>query len=131
MHKLILSFIVIFLISCSSNDTTDIALDQNLYEGNRLEDFELFEKSNAFISSNELDLALKELDKIDVLFPSSPYANKGMLLSAYIYFLKKDYEKTRAIAQNYKKYYPGNKNIVYANYLDEIGRAHVRTPVTA
>tara|TARA_A100001011_G_scaffold265889_1_gene274851 strand:- start:34 stop:669 length:636 start_codon:yes stop_codon:yes gene_type:complete len=41
-----------------------------------------------------------------------------MLLSAYIYFLKKDYEKTRAIAQNFKKYYPGNKNIVYANYLD-------------
>ena len=118
MRKLILSFLVIFFISCSPNDTTDIALDQNLYEGNKLEDYELFEKSNAFISSNELDLALKELDKIDVLFPSSPYANKGMLLSAYIYFLKKDYEKTRAIAQNYKKYYPGNKNIVYANYLD-------------
>mgnify|MGYP001213926951 FL=1 len=118
MHKLILSFLVIFFISCSSNDTTDIALDQNLYEGNKLEDYELFEKSNAFISSNELDLALKELDKIDVLFPSSSYANKGMLLSAYIYFLKKDYEKTRAIAQNFKKYYPGNKNIVYANYLD-------------
>ena len=118
MHIQILSFLVIFFISCSSNDTTDIALDQNLYEGNKLEDYELFEKSNAFISSNELDLALKELDKIDVLFPSSPYANKGMLLSAYIYFLKKDYEKTRAIAQNFKKYYPGNKNIVYANYLD-------------
>ena len=83
----------IFLISCSSNDTTDFVLDQNLYEGNKLEDYELFEKSNAFISSNELDLALKELDKIEVLFPSSPYANKSMLLSAYIYFLKKDYEK--------------------------------------
>ena len=118
MHKLILSFLVIFFISCSSYDTTDIALDQNIYEGNKLKDYELFEKSNAFISNNELDLALKELDKIDVLFPGSPYANKGMLLSAYIYFLKKDYEKTRAIAQNFKKYYPGNKNIVYANYLD-------------
>ena len=118
MHKLILSFLVIFFISCSSNDTTDFVLDQNLYEDNKLEDYELYEKSNAFISSNELDLALKELDKIDVLFPGSSYANKGMLLSAYIYFLKKDYEKTRAIAQNYKKYYPGNINIVYANYLD-------------
>jgi len=118
VHKLILSFLVIFFISCSSNDTTDFVLDQNLYEDNKLEDYELYEKSNAFISSNELDLALKELDKIDVLFPGSSYANKGMLLSAYIYFLKKDYEKTRAIAQNYKKYYPGNINIVYANYLD-------------
>ncbi len=118
MRKLILTFLFIFFISCSSNDTTDFALDQNLYEDNNLKDYELFAKSNAFILSNELDLALRELDKIDVLFPSSSYANKGMLLSAYIYFLKKDYEKTRAIAQNYKKYYPGNKNIVYANYLD-------------
>ena len=118
MSRLILSLFSFFLISCSSNDTTVSELDQNLYENNILEDFELFEKSNTFILSNELDLALIELDKIDVLFPSSPYANKGMLLSAYIYFLKKDYEKTRAIAQNYKKYYPGNKDIVYANYLD-------------
>ena len=118
MCKLILFFLAIFFVSCSSYDTSDIVLDQNVYEDNKLEDYELYEKSNAFISSNELDLALKELDKIDVLFPGSSYANKGMLLSAYIYFLKKDYEKTRAIAQNYKKYYPGNINIVYANYLD-------------
>ena len=118
MYKLILLFFVSFFISCSSNDTSDFALDQNLYENNKLEDYELFEKSNTFISRNELDLALKELDKIDVLFPSSSYSKKGLLLSAYIYFLKKDYEKTRALAQNYKKYYPGNENIVYANYLE-------------
>ena len=58
MRKLILSILIIFLISCSSNDTTDFVLDQNLYEDNKLEDYELFEKSNAFISNNELDLAL-------------------------------------------------------------------------
>ena len=63
-------------------------------------------------------MALIELDKLEVLFPSSPYSNKGMLLNAYIHFLKKDYEKTRALAENYKKYYPGSKDIVYANYLD-------------
>ena len=28
---------------------------------------------------------------------------KSMLVKAYIYFLKKDYEKTRAIAEMYKK----------------------------
>ena len=41
-----------------------------------------------------------------------------MLVKAYINFLNKDYEKTRAIAEMYKKYYPGSKDIVYANYLD-------------
>ena len=117
--KLILSLLTLFIfVSCTSNDTSDFELNQNLYENNTLEDFELFENANKFINSGEYELALIELDKLEVLFPSSPYSNKGMLLNAYIHFLKKDYEKTRALAENYKKYYPGSKDIVYANYLD-------------
>ena len=117
MYKLILVIFFLFLIGCSNN-TTDLVSDQKLYENNNLGDLELFEKANDLISKNQLDLALIELDKIEVLFPSSNYANTSILITAYIYFLKKDYEKTRAIAENYKKYYPGNKNIVYANYLE-------------
>lgn len=62
--------------------------------------------------------ALIELDKIEVLYPSSKYANKSILLRAYINFIKKDYEKTRALSENYKKYFPGSDDIVYANYLE-------------
>ena len=117
--KSILSLLILFIfVSCKSNDTSDFDLNQNLYENNKLEDSELFENANKFISQGEYDLALIELDKLEVLFPSSPYSNKGMLLNAYINFLKKDYEKTRALAENYKKYYPGSKDIVYANYLE-------------
>ena len=118
MYKAILIIISIFLISCSSNDKEDIVTDQNLYENNLLKDYELYEKINNYIAYDELDLALIEIDKIEVLFPSSKYANKAMLTKAYIYFLKKDYEKTRSISENYKKYYPGSKDIVYANYLE-------------
>ena len=120
--KLILNLLLFFLfLSCTSNESNDMSdfeLNQNLYENNKLEDFELFENTNEFINIGDYDLALIELDKLEVLFPSSPYSNKGMLLSAYIHFLKKDYEKTRAIAENYKKYYPGSKDIAYANYLE-------------
>ena len=116
--KLILCFLLILFVSCASNDTSEIELNQNLYDNNTLEDFELFENANKFINSGEYELALIELEKLEVLFPSSPYSNKGMLLNAYIYFLRKDYETTRALAENYKKYYPGSKDIVYANYLD-------------
>ena len=118
MYKLILSITAIIFISCSSDDTTVSNLEQNLYENNKFEDYELFERANKYISLNQLNLALVEIDKINVLYPSSSYSNKGMLLSAYIHFLEEDYEKTRAIAENFKKYYPGNKDIVYANYLD-------------
>ena len=118
MYKAILIFISIFIISCSSNDKEDIVSDQSLYENNLLEDYELYEKANDFIASDQLDLALIELDKLEVLFPSSKYASKGMLITAYIHFLDEEYEKTRAIAESYKKYYPGSKDRVYANYLE-------------
>ena len=118
MYKLILSIFVIFISSCSKDDTTDLDLGQNLYDNNILEDYELFENANKFISNGQLDEALIEIDKIEVLFPSSKYSNKGVLLSAYIHFLKDDYEKTRAIAESFKKYYPASSDVIYANYLD-------------
>jgi outer membrane protein assembly factor BamD len=118
VYKAILIFISIFIISCSSNDKEDIISDQSLYENNLLEDYELYKKANDYIASDKLDLALIELDKLEVLFPSSKYASKGMLITAYIHFLKEDYEKTRAISESYKKYYPGSKDRVYANYLE-------------
>jgi outer membrane protein assembly factor BamD len=118
VYKAILIFISIFIISCSSNDKEDIISDQSLYENNLLEDYELYEKANNYIAEDQLDLALIELDKLEVLFPSSKYASKGMLITAYIHFLDEDYEKTRAISENYKKYYPGSKDKIYANYLE-------------
>ena len=111
-------FLFIIIISCSSNDKDEYEYDQSLYENNDLKDDELFNLANEYISSKQLDSALIELDKIEVLFPSSQFANKSMLVTAYIHFLKKDYEKTRAIAEMYRNYYPGSKDIVYANYLE-------------
>ncbi|GIR65603.1 MAG: hypothetical protein CM15mP70_07100 [Pelagibacteraceae bacterium] len=65
--KLILSLLSLFIfVSCTSNDTGDFDLNQNLYENNKLEDFELFENANKFISQGEYDLALIELDKLEV-----------------------------------------------------------------
>ena len=118
MYKAILIFITFFIISCSSNDKEDIASDQSLYESNLLNDYGLYEKANSYISSNKFDLALIELNKLEVLFPTSKYANKSILLRAYIHFIEEDYEKTRAIAESYKRLYPGSKDRVYANYLE-------------
>jgi len=118
VKKSILILFVFLVISCSSNDNNEFINDQSLYDNNKYQDYELFEKAEENISNKQFDKALTQLDKIQVLFPSSRYSSKSMLLTAYIHFLKKDYEKTRALAENFKKYYPGNEDIVYANYLD-------------
>ena len=118
MKKSILILLSFFIISCSSNDKDEYRNDQSVYENNTLKDFELFELANSYISSKQFELALIELDKLEVLYPSSPFASKSMLVTAYIHFLDKDYEKTRALAEMYKSYYPGSNDIVYANYLE-------------
>ena len=118
MKKSILILFIFLVASCSSNDNDEFINDQSLYDNNKYQDFELFEKAQENISNKQFDQALTQLDKLQVIFPSSGYSSKSMLLTAYVYFLKKDYEKTRALAENFKKYYPGNENIVYANYLD-------------
>ena len=118
MKKLILIVIFFFVLSCSSNDKDEYDNDQSLYENNSLNDYELFNSANNYIINGQLDLALIELDKLEVIYPSSQYASKGILVKAYIHFLEKDYEKTRVIAEMFKSYYPGSKDIVYANYLD-------------
>ena len=118
MKKTILILLSLLIISCSTNDKDEYQNDQSLYENNNLNDYQLFNLANEFISSNQLDLALIELDKLEVIYPTSKYANKGKLVSAYIHFLKKDYERTRALSEMYKNHYPGSEDIVYANYLE-------------
>ena len=114
----ILILLSFFLISCSSNDKDELKNDQRFYKNNNLADYQIFDKANSFISSSEYELALIELDKIEFFYPSSPYAKKSILVKAYINFLNKDYEKTRALAEMYKDYYPGSEDIIYAYYLE-------------
>lgn len=118
MLKLILIFFIFFTLSCSKNDEVNINESENLYIDNTSDDRELFAKSKEYIKKQQYELALIELDKLEVLFPNSDFNKRGLLTSAYIYFLKEDYEKSRAIAENYKKYYPGSDDIAYANYLE-------------
>lgn len=118
MKSSILIILSLLIISCSKYDKDEFKNDQILYENNTLNDYELYNLANDYIIKDQFELALTELDKLEVLFPSSEYANKSMLIKAYVYFLKKDYEKTRALAEMYKTYYPGSKDLAYANYLE-------------
>ena len=80
MKKSILTLLSIVIFSCSSNDKDEYKNDQSFYENNSLKDYELFNLANDYIINNQLDLALIELDKLEVIYPSSPFANKSMLV---------------------------------------------------
>ncbi len=117
MRNKILIILCFFLVlSCSKS--TIIENKSNAYENNTKKDYELFNLANQLMVKNDLLNAVEEFDKIQILYPNSQYASKARLVKSYIYFLQGEYEKTRADAQNFIKYYPGNKDIIYAYYLD-------------
>ncbi|MDC3321945.1 outer membrane protein assembly factor BamD [Alphaproteobacteria bacterium] len=115
-NKILIILCFFFVLSCSK--TTKIEQNLNTYENNTKKDYELFSLGNQLIEKNDLLNAIEEMNKIQILYPNSPYSAKARLVNSYIYFLKGEYEKTRAGAQNFIKYYPGNKDIIYAYYLD-------------
>ena len=118
MKMILIILLNLAIFSCSKQSPLDLELPNDSLENNNLKDFEIFERANILIDDNQLDLALIELEKLEIIYPGSMYTRKSILLNAYIYFLKEDFEKTRAIAEMFKKYYPGSNDIVYANYLE-------------
>ena len=111
---IILSFFL--LLSCSK--TTNIKENTSKYDNNTKKDYELFDSANKFIKKENYNEAINELEKIEIFFPNSSYSAKSKLITSYLHFIQEDYEKTKAITENFIKYYPGNKDIIYAYYLD-------------
>ena len=77
MKKSILTLLLYFIISCTSSDKDDFNNDESLYENVSFKDYELFNFANEYINSSQLELALIELDKIEVIYPTSPTLAKA------------------------------------------------------
>ena len=63
------------------------------------------------------DQAAKLFAEVERLYPYSPWAKRALIMQAYAYRLKKDYENSRAAAQRYLDFYPADEDAAYAQYL--------------
>ena len=81
--KLILIILLnLAIFSCSKQSPLDLELPNDSLENNNLKDFEIFERANILIDDNQLDLALIELEKLEIIYPGSMYTRKSILLNA-------------------------------------------------
>ena len=113
--KILITLSLILTMSCSKSPIID---NSNIYEENLKTDYELFDSANQLLGKKLYDDSIKELEKIEAIFPNSQYSAKAKIVRSYIYFIQGEYEKTKAIAENYIKYYPGNKDVIYAYYIE-------------
>jgi len=69
--------------------------------------------------------------EIERLYPYSDWAQRALIMQAYSYHRDRDYPNSRAAAQRYLDFYPGEDDAAYAQYLlalsyydqiDDVGR---------
>ena len=62
-------------------------------------------------------IAAALFDEVERQHPYSPWARRAQLMSAFSYYLAKDYNKAIESAQRFLQIHPGNKDAPYAYYL--------------
>ena len=74
------------------------------------------EAQNRLDKGNTL-LAAALFDEVERQHPYSPWARRAQLMSAFTYYIARDYNKAIQNAQRFLSIHPGNKDAPYAYYL--------------
>ena len=74
--------------------------------------------------------AAKLFDEVERQHPYSVWARRAQLMSAFSYYLDKDYTQSIASAQRFLSVHPGNADAPYAYYLIALGYYEQVTDVT-
>jgi outer membrane protein assembly factor BamD len=69
-------------------------------------------------------------DEVERQHPYSPWARRAQLMSAFSYYVDRDYTKAIASAQRFLSIHPGNKDAPYAYYLIAISHYEQISDVT-
>ncbi len=69
------------------------------------------------LDRGEPKLAAALFDEVERQHPYSPWARRAQLMSAFSYYVDRDYTKAIQSAQRFLEIHPGNKDAPYAYYL--------------
>jgi outer membrane protein assembly factor BamD len=77
----------------------------------------LYAAAKARLDRGDVTIAAALFDEVERQHPYSPWARRAQLMSAFSYYLAKDYNKAIESAQRFLQIHPGNKDAPYAYYL--------------
>ncbi len=69
------------------------------------------------LDAGDARVAAALFDEVERQHPYSPWARRAQLMSAFSYYVQKDYTKSIETAQRFLSIHPGNKDAPYAYYL--------------
>jgi outer membrane protein assembly factor BamD len=69
------------------------------------------------LDRGDVKVAAELFDEVERQHPYSPWARRAQLMSAFSYYVARDYNKAVQSAQRFLSIHPGNKDAPYAYYL--------------
>lgn len=77
----------------------------------------LYGAAKARLDRGDAKVAAALFDEVERQHPYSPWARRAQLMSAFSYYVARDYTKAVSSAQRFLSIHPGNKDAPYAFYL--------------
>ena len=109
-----LLFIIISFVSCSKENLKESVINEKNLD---MQVFEAYSEGLKSLEAGDVLFAAKKFNEAEMLFPQSVWAPKSALMAAYSYYIQDYYGDAVAELIRFKKVYPQNKNIDYADYL--------------
>ena len=108
---LLLPVIILPAAGCARNkakgDTAYVARDVNT----------LYSQAKQRLDRGRYEEAALFFDEVERQHPYSVWARRAQLMSAFSYYIDRDYPKSVQAAQRFLQIHPGNKDAPYAYYL--------------
>lgn len=106
-----LTAVAVTLPGCARNkgkaDTSYVARDVNT----------LYVTAKDRLDRGQFKLAAALFDEVERQHPYSAWARRAQLMSAFSYYLARDYSESTSAAQRFLSIHPGNRDAPYAYYL--------------
>ena len=103
-------FIFLLIISCSKKELS--------YEPSKIENpYELYKEGLEAFDRREFFFAEKKFSEAELNFSEVELSAKSALMSSFALYAINFYEEALQNLENFFKKYPGDKNIIYAEYL--------------
>lgn len=118
------ALIVALLAGCAARDT-QVPLDSLTAE-------EIYKRGElALETDGQPTEAIRLFSEVERLYPYTQWSKRALIMQAFALHQDRQYEESRAAAQRYLDFYPGEEDAAYAQYLlalsfydqiDEVGR---------
>ena len=115
-NKLLILFIFLILLSCSSKETEEVLVEQDLEK----QMIELYTKGFEKLEEGENVLAVRKFNEAEIIFPQSKWAPQSILMAAYSYYEINYFEDAIYEIDRFILNYPNHKYIAYAHFLKAI-----------